>query len=625
VHQGTSKWLYTDGPQRRPVGNIRTDVRPIHHPLGARQERHSGRAGLTPSAPEWLHGISAPLSGLLRDRLPLKDRRRAVVYLSTMPRPSASSSDASPRLSIGLTAGALCCSLLIHGSVPVAFERSIPEPDEQAVEVAVHWVAPATPTPDKGATEQAPPEPVTKKPPRPPTPPEPEPPPPSPEPELADESDVGADATDEAPPAAPAPSAAPTPEPTADEEAPTPEPEQQATDTAPPPEQTDPQATDAQAREASEEASAPETTVPTDAPTRRRHVRKRVDHRRALGQAQMTRSELLARHRVVAEQRRRHIERRARLAKERAQKLADKRKRDQERKLARLKRARAKRKRPPPAELKQGRSDEIWACEAEHRGFRAGVKAEEPITDWVSLVPTVMFTFPTEPGLTGWMQGVSRIKKRDRRYLQKVGSVELALPSTPIEVAFEDPAGTVGRLGRADARCLVGFKWNGKKLWPFTVTRMPAELIDEEGHTLRALVDVTFFEDATFGLKAHHDKDAPLAVQRGRLEGGDFIENTIAGHLRAAKMASSVSKVFGIDLRRFSETGRKQIAYEQKVKDKRERKRREREAKKREREAKKKSAEKAKAKAAKKKRPAKDRPRQVHRLRPAAYAGSDAR
>ncbi len=243
-----------------------------------------------------------------------------------------------------------------------------------------------------------------------------------------------------------------------------------------------------------------------------------------------------------------------------------------------------------------------------------------------------MFSFPTEPGLTGYMEGVSRIKKRDRRYVNKLGTVELALPSTPIDVAFEDPGGTVGRLGRGDARCLVGFKWNGKKLWPFTVTRMPAELIDEEGHTLRALVDVTFFEDATFELKAHREQDGPLAISKGRLEGGDFIENTIATHLRAAKMATSVSQMIGIDLRRFSETGRRQIAYEKKVKEKRAQQQREREANKRaqERKAAERKARTDDDKANKravdkaKKRPARDR-RAVHRMRPASYPGSDAR
>ncbi len=538
------------------------------------------------------------------------------------PSPAAST---SPRASIVLTAAALSCSLLLHGSVPVVFDRAVPEPEDRPVEVAVHWVEPETPTPEEGATEDKP-EAPTHKPARPPTPKPPEAQPPLPEPEPAEEDDVGVDEADEAPPAE-----APPTEPTADDEAPAPEPAQQATDTEPPPEVAEEGAPDEQSSEASEEASAPDTQVAADeAP--RKLVRQRVDRRRFVGQAQLARKELLARHRLLAEQRRRLAKRRAQLAEERAKALADKERRDRERRLAKLSRARAKKQRTPPPELKQGNSDEVWACEAHDRGFRAGVKAEEPITDWVSLVPTVMFSFPTEPGLTGYMEGVSRIKKRDRRYVNKLGTVELALPSTPIDVAFEDPGGTVGRLGRGDARCLVGFKWNGKKLWPFTVTRMPAELIDEEGHTLRALVDVTFFEDATFELKAHREQDGPLAISKGRLEGGDFIENTIATHLRAAKMATSVSQMIGIDLRRFSETGRRHIAYEKKVKEKRAQQQREREANKRaqERKAAERKARTDDDKANKravdkaKKRPARDR-RAVHRMRPASYPGSDAR
>jgi len=155
------------------------------------------------------------------------------------------------------------------------------------------------------------------------------------------------------------------------------------------------------------------------------------------------------------------------------------------------------------------------------------------------------------------MEGVARVKKRDRRYVGRQAPVELALPATPIEVRFEDPTGTKATLGRADARCLVGFRWNGKKLWPFTVYRLPATFEDAEGRLTHALVDVTFHEDASFEFKPHAKGAPALALDKGRLLGADMIENTIAGHLKAARMAKSVSDWFGFDVRRLSASGRR--------------------------------------------------------------------
>jgi len=205
----------------------------------------------------------------------------------------------------------------------------------------------------------------------------------------------------------------------------------------------------------------------------------------------------------------------------------------------------------PPAALKEGEPDDIWACEATDRGYRAQVKKERPITEWVTLLPTALFAYPTEPALTDYLGGVAQVTARQRRHIKRVGKWEFAMPRGEIEVELASPLGVRAYLGRDDARCLVGFESTKGEFFPMTLKRVPVRIVDEEGHEDRVLADVRFHKDARFELLARSDEgsvDEDLPFDEGTLENAALIERTVDAHMGTARTFASVASFFGFDI-----------------------------------------------------------------------------
>lgn len=204
-----------------------------------------------------------------------------------------------------------------------------------------------------------------------------------------------------------------------------------------------------------------------------------------------------------------------------------------------------------PAALKEGEPDDVWACEAEDRGYRAQVKKERPITEWVTLLPTALFAYPTEPSLTDYLGGVAQVTSRQRRHVKRVGKWEFAMPRGEIEVELAAPLGVRAYLGRDDARCLVGFESTKGAFFPMTLKRVPVRIVDEEGHEDRVLADVRFHKDARFELLARSEEGSAeddLPFEEGTLENAALIERTVDAHMGTARTFASVASFFGFDI-----------------------------------------------------------------------------
>jgi hypothetical protein len=209
--------------------------------------------------------------------------------------------------------------------------------------------------------------------------------------------------------------------------------------------------------------------------------------------------------------------------------------------------ARGGKKAAPPAALREGEPDDIWACEVGDRGIRAQVKKERPITDWVTLLPTALFAYPTTPSLTDYLGGVAQVTSRQRRHVPRVGKWEFAMPRGEVEVTLEQPLGVRAYLGRDDARCLVGFESTKLDFFPMTLKRVPVRIVDGEGHEVRVLADVRFHKDARFELLARSD-DETVPFKEGLLENASLIERTVDAHMGTAKTFSNVASFFGFDV-----------------------------------------------------------------------------
>jgi hypothetical protein len=198
---------------------------------------------------------------------------------------------------------------------------------------------------------------------------------------------------------------------------------------------------------------------------------------------------------------------------------------------------------------KIGTPDDVWACNASDRGVRVPVKADRPLGEWVTIVPSVLMPFDARPGMGSYLGDVKHIMSRDRRKsgIRRVGPAELALPNNPLQMPLENPKGVRLVLGRSDARCLVGFRWT-RQLFPITLHKVPMRMIDSGHRTVNALVDITFHKDATFNLKAVDGTHLPF--RRGRLNNGNAIQGNIDNHYSFAKSINEVAGWFGIDFRK---------------------------------------------------------------------------
>lgn len=252
------------------------------------------------------------------------------------------------------------------------------------------------------------------------------------------------------------------------------------------------------------------------------------------------------------------------LNKDAAQRLAELEKRRAERMAERMKRraaleaARAARRAarggaggekggaPDTGEWKTGKPEAVWLCNAGDRGTELHVTKERPLSEWVSIVPTVLTGFVTRPNLGGYLERTKQVIGRDRtQNPRRIGFVEVSLPTDVLQIELEEPRGVRIAVGRLDARCLVGFKY-AQGLFPFSIARAPVRIIDGENNSVSALVDVTFYKDVSLEIRSVDGTVLPFT--RGRLKNGKDIEHNIRDHYEAARLAKGIADLFGISL-----------------------------------------------------------------------------
>jgi hypothetical protein len=201
---------------------------------------------------------------------------------------------------------------------------------------------------------------------------------------------------------------------------------------------------------------------------------------------------------------------------------------------------------PPASDYKTGKPDALYLCNATDRGVELQVVKQRGIHDWITIVPTVLAGFETRPSLGRYVDGVTQIISRSRDVGPKrLGFVELSLPNEVLQIELEDPRGVRIAVGRLDAKCLVGFKY-ASKLFPFSIARAPVRIIDNQNNSVAALVDVTFFKDASLEITSADGTVLPF--KKARLKNANDIKRNIQDHYEAARLAKGIADAFGIQI-----------------------------------------------------------------------------
>lgn len=201
---------------------------------------------------------------------------------------------------------------------------------------------------------------------------------------------------------------------------------------------------------------------------------------------------------------------------------------------------------PPASDYKTGKPDAVYMCNANDKGTELKVSKQRGIHDWITIVPTVLGGFETRPSLGSYVDDVAQIITRSREVTPaRLGFVELALPNEVLQIELEEPRGVRIAVGRLDAKCLIGFKY-ASKLFPFSVARAPVRIIDKQNNSVSALVDVTFFKDASLEITSADGTQLPF--KKARLKNGNDIQRNIQDHYEAARLAKGIAEVFGIQV-----------------------------------------------------------------------------
>jgi hypothetical protein len=145
-----------------------------------------------------------------------------------------------------------------------------------------------------------------------------------------------------------------------------------------------------------------------------------------------------------------------------------------------------------------------------------------------------------------YLQGVNQIQHRRRNNVKRLAPFEMALPNEVLVLDIEAPVRMQAALGFLDARCMVGFSYTRKKLFPFTLHSVPMRFTDENGNVLRVVADAIFYRDAHIELV--HKSGDPLLFDEIKLKNSDAISTNIEAHYAVAGVVKEVASFFGIDL-----------------------------------------------------------------------------
>ena len=211
-----------------------------------------------------------------------------------------------------------------------------------------------------------------------------------------------------------------------------------------------------------------------------------------------------------------------------------------------------------PIRTKYGKPGSVYICHKDGLGQEINVRKSQPLTEWVTVIPTVLAPFKTRPSLGSYLKKVRRVSWRHKKNApKKLGPAELALPSTPLQMPLDKPRGYRAVMGRTEGECLVGFKW-GRQLFPIEFRHVPMRLLDSRNRTVDAVVDVRFLKDGSFTLRSRDGTKLPF--RKGLLKNAKGIKDTINQHYNAVRALKEVAGWFGVDVNKVARDARKEEA-----------------------------------------------------------------
>ena len=191
--------------------------------------------------------------------------------------------------------------------------------------------------------------------------------------------------------------------------------------------------------------------------------------------------------------------------------------------------------------------DRVWLCDHNGREKVMSIHKERMMSEWIKVVPTVLAPFSAQTDIMTYLEGVTQIQHRRRAPLKKkLAPFEMALPNDVLVLDIESPVRMQGSLGFLDARCMIGFSYTRKKLFPFTLHHVPMRFTDENGNVLKVVADAVFHRDARIELV--QISGDPLLFDEIKLKNSDAISTNIEAHYAVAGVVKDVASFFGIDL-----------------------------------------------------------------------------
>ena len=146
--------------------------------------------------------------------------------------------------------------------------------------------------------------------------------------------------------------------------------------------------------------------------------------------------------------------------------------------------------------------DRVWLCDHNGRDKVLSIHRERMMSEWIKVVPTVLAPFSAQSDIMTYLEKVTQIQHRRRAPLKKkLAPFEMALPNDVLVMDIEAPVKMQAALGFLDARCMVGFSYTRKKLFPFTLHNVPIRFTDDNGNVLKVVANAIFHRDARIELE----------------------------------------------------------------------------------------------------------------------------
>lgn len=202
----------------------------------------------------------------------------------------------------------------------------------------------------------------------------------------------------------------------------------------------------------------------------------------------------------------------------------------------------------------RGNPDDVYACGPTDVVRRYRVREQRPLTDWVTVVPTALMPFRSRPALGDYLKDVAQVSLRRRRGEKRAGPVEFALPAGVLQLEIDKPAGARIALGLLAGRCVVGLRYS-PKLFPLTLSRVPARIVGPGLPGTASVVSVTLRKDGSFTL-VHEEGDA-LPFRSGHLKNHREIAGNIENHFAAARVIKEMAGWVGVDLAKMAQEDRR--------------------------------------------------------------------